>query len=469
MLDRLLVHILNAFARDRTATSGGLLLGTTLDSSARPVHLPDARRFEHVVIVGKTGVGKTHCLEQLANQHFERREGFCFIDYHGDATDHLVRLAARYPDAEHRLALIDPTDPDRSPGLNPLEITDGGEQVAFSRSAELAAILKQRWGVETFGARTEELMRNTLYTLAANGYTIIEASLLLTSRTFRSRLVAQLTNPEVVAYWQERYEPLTDPMKAVFREPLLNKVSGFVTDPASRHLLGQQTSTLNFAEAMSDGRWVLINLSKGRLRDHAHTLGNLIFARLQFDVMARAHLPEQSRRLYSVFCDEVQNLAENDLMILISEGRKYRISLFTANQFWEQLPRELRAALLSAGTHIFFRVSAHDASTLAAELSTQGRTRYIQQLTGLPRGQAVVRVGWEPPALVRVPALVGKNPPAPQVTRLYRHAAVSYSRPRAQIEAEIRQRRQHALSIAEPVRGEQGDQEGTTPNGQTHW
>jgi hypothetical protein len=479
MLDHLLARLLNALSPERKPASGaGILIGHTLDAPRRAVRLPEARRFEHAVIVGKTGAGKTHCLEQLASQHFERGEGFCFIDFHGDATGRLAGLAASHRDSAARLSIIDPTDARRSPGLNPLEIAGGGEAAAFGRSSELASILKQRWGVDTFGARTEELTRNTLYTLAATGYTIIEAALLLTSSAFRAKLASRLQNPEVAAYWTERYEPLSEPMKAAFREPLLNKLSAFVTDPASRHLLGQRSSTLDFARAMREGQWVLINLSKGTLRDHAHTLGNLIFAKLQFDVMARASLPERARRVYSVFCDEVQNLAENDLMTLVSEGRKYGLSLYTANQFWEQLPRELRGALLSAGTHILFRVSAHDAGALAAELSTQARSRHVHTLTNLPRGQAMVRVGWDPPVVVQIPAPTRRDAPPEQVARVRREAEERCSRPRAEVEAEIRRRRELALAGEEPAHPTHDgttrydgaiNKEGTDTNGQARW
>lgn len=450
MLEQLLVSFLNTLHRrpDRPTIGPGLVLGHASETHTRVI-LPHVQRFEHAVILGKTGVGKTHVLESVACQHFERGEGFCFFDFHGDATEHLVSLAAQFPQSLDRLVLFDPTHPHLSPGLNPLEMDARREHEAFSRTAELTSILKQRWGVDSFGARTEELMRHVFYTLAVNGYTLIEASALLTSRAFRQRLIANVRNPEVTSYWLERYEPLSDAMKSVFREPLLNKVSGFVTDPLSRHLLGQTHSTLDFADAMANGRWVLINLSKGQLRDHAHTLGNLIFARLQFDVMARASLPERQRPLFSILCDEVQNIAENDLVTLLTEGRKYGVSLFTANQFWEQLPRALRGALLSAGTHIFFRLSAHDAATLVKELSSGGQ-RYQQQITTLERGEAIIRVGSNPAHLVRTPRLPARKTAVP-LDEMRSVATQRSARSRHVIEQEIRSRREPVTPPMTPM------------------
>lgn len=116
IIERIVVRILNAIRPTPRAKAKGLLLGHALEAGKLPVYMSTERRFEHTVIVGKTGVGKTHCLEQLAAQHFQRGEGFCFVDYHGDATNHLLKLASAFPDAQSRLILIDPTNPERSPG-----------------------------------------------------------------------------------------------------------------------------------------------------------------------------------------------------------------------------------------------------------------------------------------------------------------------------------------------------------------
>src|SRR5947207_6009401 len=393
--ERFAVRVLNALIPRPVPTSmPGLLLGCHADQQASDVTLPLPRRFEHVMVLGKSGAGKTHFLEHVALQHFVRDEGCVLLDFHGDATQHMLGFATRFLQAADRVVLVDLTDPDRSPGLNPLELKNAGEAAGFRQAAELAAILKRRWGTDAFGARTEELLRNTLYTLAMTGYTLVEAPTLLTSAVFRRALIKRLKNADVVAYWQQRYEPLSEPMKAVFREPLLNKITGFLTDPIPRHLLGQTRSTIRFADAMREGRWVLVNLAKGRLGEHAHTLGNLIFARLQFEVLARVSLPQAQRQLFSILCDEVQNLAENDLVTLLAEGRKFGVSLVTANQFWHQLPTELRGALLSAGTHVLFRLSAADARVLAPEWSVSGSRRYVAQLTTLSQGTALVRSGW---------------------------------------------------------------------------
>ena len=155
-------------------------------------------------MLGKTGVGKTHLLELLATQCMERGDGFVFFDFHGDATAHLLTLAATHDAATDRLIIVDPTDPDTSPGLNPLESHDDGDGERFARVSELTSILRQRWGMDSFGARTEELLRNALFTLAANDLTLIELPVLLTQADFRNSAVTRVTNDDVSSYWRDR-------------------------------------------------------------------------------------------------------------------------------------------------------------------------------------------------------------------------------------------------------------------------
>ena len=440
-LEPIIVSVLNhKWRRHSEPSVAGLMLGRAADESHRAIVWPDDKRAEHAVVVGKTGSGKTHCMESLASSLMKRSEPFVFFDYHGDATQHLVRLASVHPDGARRLVVVDPTDPQCSPGLNPLEIRSAAEN-AFGRSAELAAILRARWGVDAFGARTEELLRNTLFVLSANSYTLVEAPLLLTSRPFRDQLVMNLGPSDIADYWRDRYEPLSDPMKAAFREPLLNKITGFLTEPACRHLLGQPKSTFTFADAIERGQWIILHLPKGKLRDHAHTLGNLIFARLQFELFARVNQPEHKRRLVTVFCDEVQNLAENGIATLLAEGRKFRGSIVCGLQYWEEISRELRGALLSAGTHMFFQVSASDAGVLASELSVAAKHRYHEDLTTLPRGEAIVRIGATAPVHIRVPPLPKVRSSDSALSALHSLSSHQYAVDRSEIEREIQARR----------------------------
>lgn len=428
--------VLNQFVRKpHIKTPAGLTLGTRVDPPHAPVVFPHRSRTQHLVVVGKTGFGKTYAMESMTVQLAALGEGFAFFDFHGDASLSLISRLLRFADATDRLVVVDPSHPTRSAGINVLE-SGVSEADRFRKVSELSSILRQRWGVDSFGARTEELLRNGLYTLAATGRTFGDFPKLLTDTVYRQSLTNQIEHPDIQAYWHDRYEPLSEAMKAAFREPLLNRATAFLIEPAARHLLAQERSTVDVASVMRDRRWLILRLPKGRLREHAHTLGNLLFAQLQFAAMARDALPPTQRPTFTLLCDEVQNLAENDLGMLISESRKFNISVITANQFWEQLPKELRGALLSAGSHLCFRVSSADAGILAGELQLEHRGRLTLDLTNLVRGEAIGRFGHEPVARFRVS-------PLPDVTPLkvdeLDPLVEPVSRLRTEIERELRE------------------------------
>lgn len=436
-LETLTSKVLNQlFTGPKRAKADGLPIGSEAEPPHRPVRFSDRIRCEHLVVIGKTGSGKTHLLELLATEIAKRHEGFCFFDFHGDASLSLIGRLLQEPQALDRLVIVDPSHDSRSPGINVLETT-GSEAQRFRKVSEISLILRQRWGVDSFGARTEELLRNSLYSLAGTAHTLADLPRLLTDDGFRQDVTDQLTNPEIASYWRDRYEPLSEGMKGAFREPLLNRVTAFLIEPAARHLLGQRETTVDAADIMQRRQWLIVRLPKGRLREHAHTLGNLLFAQLQFAALAREALPQHARSTFTLLCDEVQNLAENDLATLITEGRKFGISVITANQFWEQLPRELRGCLLSAASHVCFRVSAADASVLAGEFSQERRHRVTSELTALDRGEAIGRFGSHHLVRFRVPALSRATPvTAPQLDELI----VPTTRARTEIEQQLRDR-----------------------------
>ncbi len=408
--EHLTSDILNRFyAKPPGPSPTGLLLGRSIDPPHAPVIFGDQHRCEHAVILGKTGSGKTYLLESLAWQLAKRGDGFAFFDFHGDASLSLIRRLTTIKAFESRLVVIDPSHPTRSPALNILE-SGPSEAERFRKVSEISSILRQRWGVDSFGARTEELLRNSLYSLAGTGRTLADLPRLLIDVQLRRAVTDAVDHPDIQTYWRERYEPLSEAMKAAFREPLLNRVTAFLSEPAARHLLSQVDSTVDVGRAMTRRQWLVIRLPKGRLREHAHTLGNLLFAQLQFAALARESVAHGARHPFTLICDEVQNLAENDLATLLTEGRKFGISVITANQFWEQLPRELRGALLSAASHVCFRLSSADAQILGGELSLERRSRVALDLTSLSRGEGVARLPGLPVVRFKVPALPAIQP-----------------------------------------------------------
>lgn len=302
----------------------------------------------------------------------------------------------------------------------------------FVAISAFTAILKRRWGLEHFGARTEELLRNALLVLAANGLTLVELARLLTDAVFRAICLSRVTNEDVRAYFESRYDGLSDAQQAMYRDPILNKVSEFTSDPKFRHLIGQQRSTFSFRDGIDRGYWIIIRLDKGRLGEQTLTLGALCLAQLQYALFSR-----RNRKLFSIYADEVQNLVAFDsgLETLLSEARKFAISVVSANQYLDQYPPAMRAAILSVNTQIFFRLSATDAEKIAAALD--GGKGLAELLKNLPQRHIVIKSGhghWMQAVVPQLEKL--KN----DFGDLYRRARDRWARKRSEIEAEIRAR-----------------------------
>jgi hypothetical protein len=412
--------------------------------SRRHLRLSNTRRTMHLAVIGKTGTGKSSLLRHLAAQDIEAGRGFAYFDVHGDTTPFLLRLinARERRERRHlsnRVVLIQPADPIVSVGLNPLE----QETPDFVRIAELGEVLRWRWGLDHFGARTDELLRNALFVLSANGLTLVELSLLLMNASFRKACLTRVSNPEVRQYFELRYDQASEPMRATMREPILNKTSAFTADPRFRHIVGQPQSTFSIKEAMDEGYWVLIDLEKGRLGPQAFTLGSLIFTALKNALFTR-----ETRSLFTLYCDEIQNLVSygSGIETVLSEARKFHTPIVSANQFLEQLPAELRSALLSVGTHVFFQLSPADAVQIAQALD--GGKPLAERLKNLPQRHAIVKSGADRWHEVVVPTVR-----APQVdyTDLLNRTRYTRGRVRAHIDRDIAKRQEAFTKTVDEV------------------
>jgi hypothetical protein len=395
--------------------------------------------MEHVVIMGKTGTGKTSLIKGMIAQDVHRDRGFLVIDLHGDLTPFvlgsIVTVEKRTGrDLSSRTILVDPSSPTRSVGLNILSTVGAIAPLV----TEVVSIFRKRWQLDHFGARTEELLRNSLWVLLEAGLTLTELAPFLTDIAFRAPLVQICRNAEVKAYFRDRYEQLSDAMQSVMREVILNKASAFTTDPAIRHMIGQ-TQGLNVSEALDAGHWVTIRLNKSTLGENSETLAALILARFQSAVYAR-----KSRRLFTIYADEVQNLVSSGdtLEHLLSESRKFGLSLTSACQHLQQSPPQVRASLLSAGTSIFFRTSPEDAPTIARALD--GGLSLERRLKELPNRRFLIRSGSD--AVHEVQATEVQHVNA-EVNGLIARSDARWAKARSDIEIEISARRGFAVNL----------------------
>ena len=448
LLETTFANLWNRIARlGRRRLTGGLDLGfLVIDKrvSKRHFYIPHIKRAEHMVVLGKTGSGKTRLLLRMCLQDILAGRGFVFFDHHGDTVPHLLSAIAEEEkrqgkDFSHRVVVIDPADSEWSVGLNVLQPTGRNP---FIEVVSVAGILKERWGLTTFGAPTEELLRNSLYVLAENGLTLVELAPLLTDSSFRAACLKKVTNPDVRDYWELDFEPLSVAMKGMRRGPVQNKVSEFVSDPHFKHILGQRQSTIDLVDCLNRGAWILVDLSKGRLGRHSSTLGSLILGQLKQAIFRR-----RVRQIFTLYCDEIQNLlvADSGIDTLLAEARKFGVSVVSANQFLEQFPKEMRSAIQATGTQIYFQLSPDDAQQAAAMLD--GGKPVAELLKNLPKRHCIAKSGHYRWQEVEVPRF---DMPAASFGDLLKRSRLRSARLRIEVEQDIRSRRpQRITSIKE--------------------
>ncbi len=324
-------------------------------------------RMTHMYVVGATGAGKTKFLEFLISQDITNRTGFGVIDPHGDLVEDIKGFIANaYQEGElsERLILIDPTSEDSTVTFNPLERQEG---VAVSEQVnELVSNFRKTWS-DSWGARMEDLMRNSMIALSEGGYTLVELPIFLSRRIFRESLLRNVTHPITREYFM-RFEAMTDRAQVTWVEPVMNKVNALLSDERIRQIFSAPKSSFDVRDAIDSKKIILIKLDKGRLKDSADLLGGLLLSKIQMAAFSRGDLPQRRRVPFILYIDEFQNFATESFSLVLSEARKYGLSLVMAHQTLAQISEELRSLILgNAGVQVYFRLNRQDASLLAKE------------------------------------------------------------------------------------------------------
>lgn len=342
--------------------------------------LTPADRATHTHVIGQTGMGKSRALESWAMQDILAGHGVAVIDPHGDLYQNLVlRLSGqidRHPDLLERTILIDPADPVWTVGFNPLEPVPG---IAPERLAWfLTDVIMKIWKIDaTSVPRMLRLITYSFLTLSERRLSLVDLPRFLVDSAWREELIAQTTHPEVIDYFHHEF-PAGKAAAHQWITPVLNKIGPLIFDPDVRLMLGTR-STINFREILDRKRVVLVNLAKGILGEgNSALLGAFIVAHLQQAALSRANT--RHREPFFLYLDEFQNYTTINIKDILSESRKYALSLVLAHQYLDQVAMDLRDAVLnSTGTVVCFRLGYHDATGLARELFPPGHLKTWHQ------------------------------------------------------------------------------------------
>lgn len=350
--------------------SSGLYVGVSRYRGVdRPIFIGDDDRRRHIYVIGKTGTGKSQMLEELVIQDVKAGKGLAVIDPHGDLIDGI--LSRIPPERAEDVIYFDPSDGERPMGLNMLE-AETEEQKHFVVTSIVGLMYKlydpQKTGI--IGPRFEHAVRNAMLTVMYEpGTTFIEVVRILTDANFVQELLPKVQDPIIRRYWTDQIAQTADFHKSEVLDYIVSKFGRFVTNKLMRNIIGQSESSFNFRKVMDEGKILLVNLSKGKLgEENSNFLGLILVPRILIAAMSRQDVPEEKRRDFYLYVDEFQNFATPDFAQILSEARKYRLSLTVANQFIGQMEEEVKNAVFgNVGTLITFRVGVTDANYLQHE------------------------------------------------------------------------------------------------------
>ena len=322
-------------------------------------------RQRHMYVVGKTGMGKSTLLENMAAQDIMNGEGMAFIDPHGSAAETLLEYIP-----EHRIkdvVYFAPFDLDHPVAFNIME--DVGPDKRHLVVSGLMSTFKKIW-VDAWSARMEYILTNALLVLIEYpDTTLLSVNRLFSDKAYRLKVVAACTDPAVKSFWVDEFANYTERFTADALPAIQNKVGQFTGNPLIRNIIGQPHSSFDIRQMMDERKILIMNLSKGLIGEtNANLLGSMLTTRIYLAAMSRADLhPSVMKTMpnFYFYVDEFQSFANATFANILSEARKYHLNLIIAHQYIAQMEEEVRDAVFgNVGTTVTFRVGPFDAEVL---------------------------------------------------------------------------------------------------------
>jgi len=397
------------------AVSNGCRIGVSrAQDREMTVCLPDYLFRRHVLMVAKTGSGKSSLMELFVD-HLARptgpgesRPAVVLIDPHED----LVReVLGRIPASRRAdVVYLDASNITRPFGLNLLDYGFGWTR---DTAIDIAITIFQHEYSAFWGPRMENAFRHGMYTLfEANRiictndprggrrrqYTILDTPAVLVNHAFRRALLRDIPDPHIHDWWASFYDPLDRKLQLETINPVQTKIYRFAGSLPARMIVGQPCSTVDPQAWLHAGSIVVVNTAAGALGpDTAGMLGSALLNLLKLGVAAQSAMERSERQRLTMIVDEMHTMPAVDYEGIVAELSKFGANLIVSTQSLAQLDaldlrfqRALKATLFSNIKGLFvFGVSGEDAKYLAPEM---GGSLDDQDLIGLGDHQCYVRM-----------------------------------------------------------------------------
>ncbi|MEI7765055.1 MAG: TraM recognition domain-containing protein [bacterium] len=419
----------------------GIVLGIN-DYRGRETEIRMARedRVRHMYVIGQTGTGKTNIMLNMITQDIKNGDGCCYIDPHG--TD-IQTILSRIPKERiDDVIYFDPAYTARPMGLNMLEFDPKyPEQKTFVVN-ELMGIFNKLFDMKTSGGPMfEQYFKNSAFLIMedpASGCTLLEISRVLVDKEFRDMKLSKCRNPIIKQFWVAAEQTTGDQGLANFVPYITSKFDNFISNDIMRPVVLQEKSVFNFREIMDNKKILLVNLSKGRLGEmNANLIGLLLVGKIQMAALSRVDMFGQKMNDFYLYIDEFQNVTTDSISSILSEARKYRLSLNIAHQYISQLEEGIKNAVFgNVGSMAVFRVSSEDAEFLEKRFQPTFKAADIMKLDNYNAYMNML-VNGQPTKPFNMHTLAPEKGNIELVENLKQLSYLKYGRDREEVEAEI--------------------------------
>lgn len=340
--------------------------------------IKDKDRLGHIYCIGKTGMGKSTLLQKMALSDIIKGKGCGIIDPHGDVAKYLLE---RIPeDRKKDVVYIHPGDKNNSITFNPLHAvhTEFHSLVASG----LLSTFKKIWG-EFWGPRLEHVLRHSLLTLLNYPKaTLLQIQPLLTDTIFRHQVLEYVKDDYLLDFWRLEFDRYTPSFKQEVISPILNKMGVFNANHPIRKLFGAETASFRMSRVLEDEKILIVNLSKGEIGQEATSIiGSIIVSSIQLSALYRAKQALEARKPFYLYLDEAHIFISDSISEILSESRKYGLSLFIAHQYLDQMDEKIQKSIFgNIGSIVCFRTSSKDAITISQNANSEINILDIVQL-----------------------------------------------------------------------------------------
>jgi hypothetical protein len=423
----------------------GILLGyNEYRGKLTPIHFAPADRLRHFYTIGQTGVGKTQMFLKMIIQDIKNGDGCCFIDPHG--TDVQTILANIPPERIDDVIYFDPSYTDRPMGLNMMEYDYDRPQQKSLVISELMGIFEKLFDMKAQGgAMFGQYFRNSALLVMEDpdsGNTLLEITRVLSDKAFRDMKLSKCKNPIITEFWKGAEKTTGDQGLENFVPYISGKFDDFISNEFLRPIVLQEKSAFNFRKCMDEKKILLVNLSKGLLGEkNANLIGLIMIGKLQMAAMSRAESSDLSQfPPFYVYLDEFQNVVTDSISAILSEARKYKLSLNMTHQYLGQLDDGIRGAVFgNVGSMAFFRINDEDAKTVEPRIAPQFTKDDIIKLDNF-NNIASMLVNGRPAQAFNMNTIYDGYAPKgkpEQMDAVKQLSYMKFGRPRAEVEEEI--------------------------------